>query len=138
MMKMIREIKIKLNQDILESQQVGLVMVFGSQVTGLKHSKSDIDVGVVFLDNNKRKEKPVEVYGTLREELVKKLKSDKIDIVYLEETPLSLQYNALRDGVVLYSVSPTFFADYKEKVLKMYFDFKFVEDIFNQAIVQPA
>ena len=90
------------------------------------------------MDNNKRKEKPVEVYGTLREELVKKLKSDKIDIVYLEDTPLSLQYSALRDGVVLYAVSPSFFANYKEKVLKMYFDFKFVEDIFNQAIVQPA
>lgn len=128
---------IKLNQKVLKSQQVGLALVFGSQIIGSKHSKSDIDIGIVFL-NNKRKQKPVDVYGTLHEEFVKKFKTENIDIVYLEDSPLSLQYKAVRDGVVLYEISPSFFADYKEKVLKMYFDFKFIEDIFNQAIIKPA
>ncbi|MBL7053357.1 MAG: nucleotidyltransferase domain-containing protein [Candidatus Portnoybacteria bacterium] len=134
---MVKEMNIKLNQKVLKSQQVGLALVFGSQIIGSKHSKSDIDIGIVFL-NNKRKQKPVDVYGTLHEEFVKKFKTENIDIVYLEDSPLSLQYKAVRDGVVLYEISPSFFADYKEKVLKMYFDFKFIEDIFNQAIIKPA
>jgi len=135
---MVKKINVKLNQKVLKSQQIGLALVFGSQIIGLKHSKSDIDIGVVFLNNNERKQKPVDVYGTLHEEFVKKFKTENIDIVYLEDSPLSLQYKAVRDGVVLYEDSPSFFVDYKEKVLKMYFDFKFIEDIFNQAIIKPA
>jgi len=135
---MVKEMNIQLNQRVLKSQQVGLALVFGSQITGAKHPKSDIDIGIVFSDNSHRKQNPVEVYGVLREEFIKRFKTKKIDIVYLEDSPLSLQYKAVRDGAVLYEASSSFFADYKEKVLKMYFDFKFVEDIFNQAIVKPA
>jgi len=93
----------------LQSQKIGLVLVFGSRITGFSHSKSDIDIGIVFSDEIRKKEKPVEVYGALYEEFIKKFKTENIDIVYLEETPLSLQYKAVRDGIVLYEDSPCFF-----------------------------
>ena len=129
---------IKLDKNILQDQKIGLVLVFGSKITGFSHSKSDIDIGIVFFDKIRKKEKPVEVYGILHEEFIKKFKTNNIDIVYLEEAPLSLQYKAVRDGVVLYENSPVFFANYKENILKKYFDFKFFEDIFHQAIIKPA
>jgi len=129
---------IKLNKNILQNQKIELVIVFGSKVTGFSHSKSDLDIGIVFFDKIRKKEKPVEVYGVLYEEFIKKFKTENIDIVYLEEAPLSLQYKAVRDGIVLYEDSPVSFADYKENILKKYFDFKYFENIFNQAIIKPA
>lgn len=128
--------KIKLNSEVLESQGVGIVVVFGSKVTGAEHPKSDIDVGVVFFDKRKKRENPVEAYGTLYEEFKKNFETENIDIVYLEESPLSLQHKAVMDGIVLYQRSPVFFADYKEKIMIHYFDFRFFEKIFNEAIIK--
>lgn len=128
--------KIKLNKKKLKDQKVGLVLLFGSQIAGAKHPKSDVDLGIVFLDETKKREHPVEVFGALYEEFSKKFDSDKIDIVYLKEAPLSLQYKAISDGLVLYADSGTFYADYKEITLRKYFDFKFFEDIFNEAIIK--
>jgi predicted nucleotidyltransferase len=128
----------KLDSKMMERQGVGLVIVFGSRITGVLHPKSDVDIGIVFFDSTIKRKQPVEVYGTIYEELTKKLSVKNIDIVYLEESPLSLQYKAVNDGIVLYEVSPVFFADYKENVLKKYFDFKFFENIFNQAILKTA
>lgn len=128
--------KIQLDKKIIEAQDVDVALVFGSRVSGLVHPKSDIDIGIVFFKNKKKQQKPVEVYGCLYEEFCKKFQAKNIDIVYLEDAPLSLQFQAINDGIVLYEKSSSSFADYKEKVMKKYFDFKFIEDIFNQAIIK--
>ncbi len=127
---------IRLDKKILEAQDVDIALIFGSCAAGLTHPNSDIDIGIVFLKDKKRKQKPVEVYGCLYEECRKKFQAENVDIVYLEESPLSLQFQAINDGIILYEKSPSSFADYKEKVMKKYFDFKYIEDIFNQAITK--
>lgn len=126
---------IKLNANLLKDLGIGLVMVFGSRVSGGVHPKSDLDIGVVFFDDHKKQLDPVKIYGSLLEEFGNKFGGDNIDIVYLEETPLSLQYQAVEGGIPLYEGKPHFFFNYKETVLKKYFDFKFFEDIFNQAFL---
>lgn len=132
---MAKEIKLnKLNKKLLDSLGVSIVLMFGSRVIGLTHKRSDVDIGVVFSDKTEKMSKPVEVYGKLYEELVKKYRMQNLDIVYLEESPLSLQYRAVADGLALYMKTPVYFADYKETVLKKYFDFKFFENIFNKSI----
>lgn len=119
---------------VMKKNGAGLVLLFGSQATRRRHPLSDTDIGVVFNDDKKRLAHPVEVYSQLADE-VKKHFRGKIDIVYLEETPLSLQYRAVMDGKILYASEPAAAADYKEKVLKKYFDFKFIEDIFHSALL---
>lgn len=130
--------KIKLDRNLFKQLGVELVIVFGSQITGNAHSKSDVDIGIVFNNAQKRKKDPVEVYGSLHEDFTKVFKLRHIDIVYLTEVSLALQYKAIRDGVVLYESNQSSFADYKENVLKKYFDFKYVEDIFNEAITKTV
>lgn len=130
-----KNVSILLNNKLLKEQGIGLALVFGSYVTGLKHPGSDIDIGVVFFDKSKLKKDSAEVYGSLYEEFTKAFHSEKIDIVYLEEAPLAIQHRAVNDGIVLYAQSPSFFADYKEKVIMDYLDFRFIENMFNQAIL---
>lgn len=123
---------IKLNNKLLKKNQVGLVVVFGSRVSGKAHSGSDIDIGIVFENEKIKIEKPVEVYGDLYEVFSKAFKVPNPDIVYLREAPLSLQFKAISEGKIIYETSLKFFADYKEEAMIRYFDFKFTENYFNK------
>ena len=123
-----------INPQIMERNEVKLVLLFGSAATGRQHPLSDTDIGVVFADSNRRLKEPVKVYGDLLEEMQKHF-SGQIDLVYLEETPLSLQYRAVTDGRILYEKNHSSYVNYKEKVLKYYFDFKFAEEIIYQGFL---
>lgn len=126
---------IKLNKKILRKNKAGLVIIFGSQVSGGAHPGSDIDIGVVFEDEKTKTVKPAEVYGDLYGVFSKAFKLADPGIVYLREAPLSLQFKAIDEGVVIYDSSDNFFADYKEEVMIKYFDFKFTENYFNSVFL---
>ncbi|MHA1664721.1 MAG: hypothetical protein ACTSVW_02685, partial [Candidatus Njordarchaeales archaeon] len=48
----------------------------------------------------------------------------EVDIVFLQNSPISLQFEAVVEGKVLYEVSSNFRADYTEEVLRKYLDFE--------------
>lgn len=123
-----------LDEAVMEENGVELVILFGSAATKRQHPLSDTDIGVVFANPEKRHLHPVEVYSALYDEF-KKHYAGKIDLVYLDEAPLSLRYRAANDGLVLYQAGPSSFANYKERALKYYFDFRFIEDIFHRALL---
>jgi predicted nucleotidyltransferase len=127
---------IKLNKTLIEDQCIGLAILFGSIVTGFEQPFSDVDIGIVFSDFEKKRNDPVGVYYNLYEEFKLKFNKDKIDIVYLQETPLSLQFKAITEGIVIYEVNPLFTANYKEHVTKLYLDFKFFEGIFDEVFLR--
>jgi len=124
---------IKINERVMKKHGVTLAVLFGSQITGGKHPGSDVDIGVLFKDDNIVKKNPVEVYSDLQAEFSRHFEDGEIDIVYLKDTPLSLQNKVINDGIVLYEMSPVVFANYREKIMNHYFDFKFFENIINKA-----
>ena len=126
-------VSVNLDEDVLRANGVALVILFGSQVEGGAHPLSDVDVGVLFSDLSKLKNDPVDVYGSLHEEFSLKI-GDNIDVVYLHEAPLSLQFRAVMDGIVLYTSKDSFFCDYKERITLLYLDFRFFEKIFDEAV----
>lgn len=126
---------VKLNKKILKKNSVGLVIVFGSRVSGGTHPGSDIDIGIVFENEKIKTEKPVEIYGDLYEIFSKAFKTANPDIVYLKEAPLNLQFKAIDEGILIYEASDKIFADYKEETMIKYFDFKFTENYFNRVFL---
>lgn len=125
----------KLNKNLFRKNKVGLVILFGSQISGPVHPGSDFDIGIVFEDEELKREKPLEVYGDLYEIFSNAFKTKNLDIVYLQETPLSLQFKAINTGRVIYFSSLNFLADYKEKVMLQYFDFKPTEEYFQKVFL---
>ncbi|MBU0765761.1 MAG: nucleotidyltransferase domain-containing protein [Bacteroidetes bacterium] len=119
---------------LLKKNKVNVVFHFGSSLTGTVHPFSDIDIGVVFEDETIRNKKPVDTYGDLYEVFCKAFNVENPDIVYLRDAPLSLQFNAVYNGRIIYSVSPLAVADYKEEVMIKYFDFQYVENYFNNVL----
>jgi len=55
---------------------------------------------------------------TLHEELMEKI-GENVDIVYLHEAPLSLQFNAVTEGTPVYYISEEFYYDYKERIIQL-------------------
>ena len=120
---------------ILKKMSISLIYLFGSSITGTQRAESDIDIGVVF-------EKPDRIKNTMIifEELYLSLSQvfpDRdLDIVFLDFAPLTLQFEVVTTGKVIYRVSREFEYDYKEKIIKEYIDFKPLLDIQDQILLE--
>ncbi len=120
---------------ILKKLSISLIYLFGSSITGTQRAESDIDIGVVF-------EKPDRIKNTMIifEELYLSLSQvfpDRdLDIVFLDFAPLTLQFEVVTTGKVIYRVSREFEYDYKEKIIKEYIDFKPLLDIQDQILLE--
>jgi len=119
----------------LKQLGVSVVYLFGSRVIG-RHSKlSDIDIGVVIKDFSLSND--TRALYTALYKLFSELYSDsKIDIVYLQTAPLSLQYSAIRNVKILFEEDPVFTADYEHGVIKQYLDFRPVLDFFDRTAAE--
>ncbi|MCD6271238.1 nucleotidyltransferase domain-containing protein [bacterium] len=122
----------------LQKLEVEIVFLFGSTITTTQTPLSDIDIGVVFKDFKKIKSDIGKFYGKIFNLLLDefKIKEEKLDLVFLQEAPLSLQYRTITEGKILYCQNPEFLANYKEYVLKYYFDFQPVEKEFYQSLIK--
>lgn len=77
-----------------------LAYLFGSTVRGDTNELSDVDIAVMLDESLSKKDKfDEELY--LISELKCVLKSDKIDLVVLNDAPLLLKYNVIKNGHVL-------------------------------------
>lgn len=127
----------QLKTEALKKHGVSLALLFGSAVTGNRHPGSDRDIGILFSDANVVKREPVALYDDLRRVFAALFPNEAIDLVYLHEAPLSLQFRAATEGVVLYEAKQAALADFREYAMKRYFDFIFFEDIMNEPFRRP-
>ncbi|MBF7083418.1 nucleotidyltransferase domain-containing protein [Desulfallas sp. Bu1-1] len=77
------------------------VYLFGSHARGNNRCTSDIDLAVL-LDQNISPGKYFEKKLHLLAQATETLKTDEVDLVILNEAPVSLAYQIIRDGRVLY------------------------------------
>jgi predicted nucleotidyltransferase len=117
----------------LKGLQVSVVYLFGSGAIGKKTRLSDTDIGVVLkaplFDKDTRS-----LYNFLNGLFSKLYRESKIDIVFLQAAPLSLQYFAIKGGKILFEEDPLVTADYEQGVINQYLDFKPVLEFFNRSM----
>lgn len=109
---------------------ISIVYLFGSASKGRISPMSDIDIGVVFNDTHMLKSMS-ETYVKLYKIFAELYPSFTIDIVFLQSAPLTLQYDAIRNGRVLFETDPKLRADYEANVMEMYLDFMPVLKVFD-------
>lgn len=117
-------------------KELGIIAVylFGSESEGATTTRSDIDIGIVLKDP-KKLEDTLPLYNAIYSELSKVFKPTffkEIDIVFLQNAPITLQYNAIIYGKVIYEEDPIQRADYEERVIKQYMDFKPILEYFDK------
>ncbi|MGC8930936.1 type VII toxin-antitoxin system MntA family adenylyltransferase antitoxin [Dictyoglomus turgidum] len=110
----------------LKELNIGIIYLFGSTVLGIAKEHSDIDIGVVFIDPSVLEDVrlSLEIYNTLYGIFSTLFPKKEIDIVFLDKVPLTLKFEVVNSGEILYSISKDFLTNYKERVVKEYIDFK--------------
>jgi len=120
---------------ILKKMSISLIYLFGSSITGTQRAESDIDIGVVFEKADRIKNTMI-IFEELYLSLSQVFPDRDLDIVFLDFAPLTLQFEVVTTGKVIYRVSREFEYDYKEKIIKEYIDFKPLLDIQDQILLE--
>lgn len=78
-------------------KRVKLAYLFGSAAKGEMGKLSDIDIGV-YLDESMSEDEKFKLQLELISRLAAALKTDKIDLIVMNDAPLLLNYNIIRYG----------------------------------------
>ncbi len=116
----LQQLEQKLRDFLSGVGSVKLAYLFGSTARGESNCLSDIDIAVLFDDALLRKES-FDPQVELISELTCLLKTDNVDLVVLNDSPLLLTYNIIREGIILKSDEPLR-VKFETKVMSRYLD----------------
>jgi predicted nucleotidyltransferase len=108
-----------------------IVYLFGSKAIGRGSQLSDRDIGVV-LKNPPQDTDTRSQYNRLYKLFSDLYPDSRLDIVFLQTAPLTLQFFAIKDGKVIFEEDPRFTADYENRVIQQYLDFRPVLESFDR------
>ena len=110
-------------------EAVKLAYFFGSRARGEEGPMSDYDFAIYTDERNKKKN--FELKLELLAELSKILKTDKIDVVIMDNTDKpELKYNIIKEGKLIFEREP-YKVIIEPKILNQYFDFRQMLMKFN-------
>lgn len=114
---------------ISKRYQFKFVYLAGS-VAREEHNKwSDIDIFVSFPKFlEMTTEEKYQVLGEINVLFSEKL--DKVAVKVLETLPIIIQFNIIKDGMVLYESDPEYRDKFVEDTMRLYYDFKIFRDRF--------
>lgn len=145
-MKLItEEIKGKLAKYFSTRGEIKFAYLFGSQAKNNAGKLSDIDIAV-YLDQNldesrtfkkvRDEYKRFDIRLGLIGETGRLLKTDKIDLVILNDIPLSLSYRVVRDGKIIYCKDELKRIRFEARIMSMYFDRKYYYDRHTELSIE--
>jgi predicted nucleotidyltransferase len=129
-------------KNLCEKYKIEILYLFGSQsdkgVSFIKGAKiyieetSDLDIGIIF------KTLPVdryEIYGALYLDLSILFEPFNIDLVFLQETEILFQYEAIK-GYLIYCNNENFCDKYEEMVMKKASDISYKKISFEKDFME--
>jgi len=132
-------VKIKFSDEKLKkiAENYGLIEVylFGSKITGYEREGSDLDVAVRFQNGLPAIAQRGKIYGDISADLSSVFKGEKVDLSFIEETPLHLQFKIVAQGEMIYSKEKIKSLNFLEKIVNQYRDYKFFIDEYFQGVL---
>lgn len=118
----IKEIKDKVAEYFSTRPEIKVGYIFGSMARAEENKLSDIDIGILIDEEKVPKDLPFGYKANVITALIVILKTSKVDLVILNESPLFLCFCVIHDGVILYSNDEERRIDFEVKVMRRYFD----------------
>ena len=113
--------------DFLSKQEhVRLAYLFGSVAKGKAGKLSDVDIAVL-LDESLNKKQKFDLQLELISDISELLKTDKIDLVVINEAPLSLKFEIIKANCPLFVRDRMEKIDFEQMVMSRYLDRKYYE-----------
>ena len=113
--------------DFLSKQEhIKLAYLFGSVVSGKAGKLSDMDIAILIDDLLDKKEK-FEFQLKLISDLTDVLRTDRVDLVVMNDAPLSLKFEIIKANYPLFVRDIKEKIDFEQKVLSRYLDRRYYE-----------
>jgi len=109
-------------------KEILFAYIFGSQISGKSNKLSDIDIAVFI--NRKLVEEKSYRYGYQAEilsELMRHLKTERIDLVLLNNAPPLLKHRVIYYGELIYCVDESERINFQVDTINRYMDYKFLQ-----------
>ncbi|HEX3046123.1 MAG TPA: nucleotidyltransferase domain-containing protein [Bacillota bacterium] len=131
---------------ICAENKIGLVYFFGSQLDNalkllagenitLEDPLTDIDLGVVFLDEIESLPLRHRLYTRIYNSLEDLFTPYRLDLVFLQENHSVFQIEALK-GICIFSNSEQFREDYEMSILRRAADFRYVLNKYTEEVLE--
>ncbi|GFO97728.1 nucleotidyltransferase [groundwater metagenome] len=126
MKKALREQDNKLIDYFSKQENVRLAYLYGSAAKGKEGKLSDVDIGVLLDDSLSKKER-FESQLKFIGDITEILKTNRIDLVVMNDAPNSLNYEIIKTNRPLLIRNKTDKIDFEYRVLLRYLDRKYYE-----------
>jgi hypothetical protein len=116
----------RLQHLLARQKNVRLAYLFGSYGKGTQGLLSDIDVAVLLsndLTKHERQELELELIG----EISSTLKTDRLDLVVMNDAPIELNYEIIKHGRILHIRDQGEKVDVESMILSRYLDRRYYE-----------
>lgn len=111
----------------LQSQKdVRLAYLFGSSAKGVRGKLSDVDIGVL-VDESLNKDKVFELQLKLISDLTSILRTDKIDLVIMNDAPTSLNYEIIKAKSYILVRNESGRVEFECRVMSEYLDRRYYD-----------
>ncbi|MEA3255825.1 MAG: nucleotidyltransferase domain-containing protein [Candidatus Altiarchaeota archaeon] len=131
------EVMDKLSRFFRGQKEVRVAYLFGSVASGKTGPLSDVDVGV-FLDESLSKKKRFMLNLRLISEISGILKTDRVDIVIMNDVPVSLNYEIIKSNQPVYTRDESERVDIEHGILSKYLDRRYYDkrgaDVFIKKV----
>lgn len=114
--------------------QISAVYLFGSFSTNMVTPLSDIDLAVLYAKGLSRSTQN-DLHWECWEKLAKLFKTEEIDLINLNTTPLSFRYNIIKNGKLIYYSNKDEVVDFHSETVSRYLDIKPLREEHDQAFI---
>jgi predicted nucleotidyltransferase len=131
------ELLSRVKRALLPIAGVQAAFLFGSRATGRARPDSDIDIAVL-LENAPPSHERKGVLWPLLTALGSELRSDRVDLVVLNEAPPKLAFQVLKQGLVAFARDPVELHRFRVRTYSLHADYEPVERFFREVTKRRA
>ena len=111
---------------LFKDEELQLVLLFGSNVSGKTHKQSDIDLAFLF-------DRPIDTLA-LTNTIIQLLHNDNVDVIDLSRTSPLLRFSVVKNSIILYENQQGKFNDFFSLAFRIYIDTTKLRDAQTVAI----
>ncbi|WP_291567279.1 MULTISPECIES: type VII toxin-antitoxin system MntA family adenylyltransferase antitoxin [unclassified Clostridium] len=115
-----------------DKYSIDLAYIFGSVARNQYNKESDIDIAIKF-KNKYSKMDEIFIRGEIID-IGKAYFKRNVDIVSLDNAPIALKYEIIKDGILLIDCYER--VSIESLIIREYFDFKYFSDIYDKEIIK--
>ena len=121
---------------VLADEPVRVAYLFGSHARGEASALSDVDVALLAPDigPHQRLNLRLRVMGRLS--TAARIPDFDLDVIVLDESPLTLTGRVVRDGIVIYSSDEPLRAAYESRTFREFVDFSVLADEIDRETIR--